>query len=250
MDDDYKIGFFEAAKFDIRNFFSDWIYPAHKLRNALFNRYDIVKMGELKRCEYCDDVARMLHANMELVRHFIEDEKPEETVYWYLDEKGNDVGHKYGENSKHEVLFPAYKGQYILDIVKEIYDWWTVERHEKQKEYDYLLDFWIKYFVKLKGRPLTEEERVTHMNKVLSVEELNEISVMTIDTSQCPKCLGDFEGEEVKWSIVDKHLEGDRNNLFEENFLLKTLSGLENEIFMDEQKYLHLCIEVRPYLWT
>lgn len=251
MDDDYKMGFFEAMKFDIQNFFSDWIYPAHKLRNSLFKRYDIVKMGELKRGEYCDDVARMLHANMELVRHFLEEEKPEENVCWYLDERGNDIGHKYGENPKYEVLFPEYKEKYIFDIIKEIYDWWTVERHEKKKEYDYLLEFLCKYvFGEMRGRPLTEGERVANMNRGLSAEECDEMSIMTVDHSKCPKCLGDFEGREVEWSIVDKYLDGDRNNVFRENFLHEKLSELEDEIFMDEQKYLHLCIEVRPYLWT
>lgn len=27
-------------------------------------------------------------------------------------------------------------------------------------------------------------------------------------------------------------------------------TDLGNKIFLESQKYLHLCIEVRPYLWT
>lgn len=251
MNEDCKMCFFEARWLDIQNFFSDWIYPAYKLSNALFGRYDIVKMSELKRSEYSDDMNRMLHANMELIRHFIEEENPEEHGCWYRDEQGNDVGPKYGEKYKHEVMFHGYEGKPILDLVKKIYNWWTVERHKKQEECDYLFDFWSKHiFGKIGSRPLDGNERKDAMSLGLSAEGCDAISVMTIDTSQCPKCLDDFEGKEVDWSILDKYLDGDRNNLFKENFVHEKMLELEYDIFMDEQEYLHLCIEVRPHLWT
>lgn len=219
-------------------FFDNWVYPAHYLRNLLFRRYDIVKLRNLKPYEYCDVVERMLYANMELIRFFIEKENPEKYVVWYKDDDGVDAGHKYGEGKEHgwEILYPEYDGAYIMDIIKEIYRWWTVDLPALQKEYDYLLHFCCDYcWGKMKSKPCKDN---------------SECSTIEFDNSECPKTLEELEKNEIRWDIIDKYCDDDRKNIFIDGFMRKKLTKLEIEIDRQKQKYLHLCIEVRPYLWT
>ena len=128
-----------------KEIFKNWVFPAYKIRRLL-DRHDIVKLPGVKATEWCDVTERMYLANMELVKHFIEKEKPEKHILWYKDEHGNDVGHKYGENEKaFPVIFPEYKGRYIMDIIKEIYKWYTVDQKNLTKDFNYLLKIWSDY---------------------------------------------------------------------------------------------------------
>ena len=231
-----ETNFFEICWCRIRNLFEDWVYPAYKLRNFLFRRYDIVRMPGIGRSEYSDVVERMLHANMELIVFFMEKEKPEEHVCWYKNESGADVGPRYGEGfDKDTLLYPEYHGRYIMDIIKEIYHWWKVDYPKLMTEKEYILSFWCKYVVgKMKSIPSNTPQ----------------YSQIVFDDKDCPKNLSSFDGKDIDWELLDKYLDGDRNNIFEDGFVRRKIDLLENEIEMKTQRYLHLCMEVREYLWT
>lgn len=235
-----KTHWYNVAWWRIQDFFRNWICPAYDLRNFLFRRYDLVKLPGIKRHEYSDVVERMLHANMELIVFFMEKEKPEEHILWYKDDEGNDWGHKYGEmknmdGSKVPVLFPEYDGKYIMDIIKEIYKWWKEGYPSISKDYEYLLSFWSDYVCgTMKSVPTDNDE----------------YRQIVFDKSGCPKTLDFFNDKDIKWEILDKYLDGDRSNIFRENFVSDKMHWLESEIERQKQKNLHLCIEVRPYLWT
>ena len=230
----------ETIWWRIKDLFSNWVYPAYSLRNFLFKRYDLVRLHGIKRHEYSDVMERMLQANMELIVFFIEKEKPEEHVVWYKDEEGNDVGHKYGEwkNGMHgglPVVYQEYEGKYVMDVIKEIYRWWKVGYPSLKCEYEYLLSFWCEYVAgTMKSIPTDSRECMQ----------------IVFDKENCPKTLDFFDDKDVNWEILDKYLDGDRNNIFVENFVSSKMNWLETEMERQKQKYLHLCIDVRPYLWT
>jgi hypothetical protein len=231
---------YEIVWWRIQDFFSSWVYPAYNLRNFLLNRYDLVRLKGIKRHEYSDVMERMFHANMELISFFFEKENPEEHVVWYKDDEGNDFGHKYGEwkNGAYggiPVVYPEYEGKYAMDVIKEIHHWWKVDYPALCNEYSYLLSFWCDYLAgTMKSIPTGDKE----------------YRQIVFDKENCPKTLEFFNGRNVKWEILDKYLDGDRNNIFVENFVSDKMHWLEMEIERQKQKYLHLCIDVRPYLWT
>ena len=228
--------FFEISWYRISDFFKNWIWPAYKVKR-LFDRQDIVKLPRLKATEWCDVVERMYEANMELVKGFVEKEKPEEHVFWYKDDEGNDVGHKYGECEDHgwPVLFPDYKGKYVMDIIKEIYKWYTEDEKELENDRKYLLDVWYNYF----------------SGRFYSVPiEGSEMYVMKIDESTIPTEMKFFDDKNLDWNILDKYVDGDRENILKKGFVNDKLHKLEDDMEKARQKYLHLCIEIRQYLWT
>ena len=218
----------------ILNFIDDWIYPAHGLRNVLFYRYDLIKIPQLKPYEYSDMEYRMLCANMQMIVDFIEKESPEKYIYWYKDEKGQEVGHKYGENKNYPIIYPELKDKWIMDIIKEIYKWWTVCYPKLLSESDYLLDFWCKY---ISGEMKSKEP------------DKNGYSEIYWDKSKCIKSLDDLKDKDIRWDILDKYVTR-REDILEEDYLHNKRNELEIKIHNENQKYLHLCIEVRPYLWT
>lgn len=187
-------------------------------------------MPELKRYEYCDIVERMLFANKALVDHFIEKEKPEEHVVWYGTE-----GHKYGEAGA-EVLYKEYEGKYIMDIIKEVYSWFHEGRAELQKEIDYMQDVWYDWFA----------------GSVCWKKDPNDSGLyfMSKDLTKVPAELSFFKDKNLNWKILDKWLDGDRQNLVKKDFLFKKLEEAEAKLFKEDQKHLHLLIDMRPYMWT
>ena len=69
-----------------------------------------------------------------------------------------------------------------------------------------------------------------------------------MDKSGTAKTLQEVEARPgVRWDILDRYFR--REDLLKENFVRDKLTEMENKIALDEQKYLHLCIETRPYLW-
>lgn len=224
----FKIGWYKFC-----NFMEDWVYPAYNWRNLLFHRYDRVKVPQIKAWEYADKEYLMFYANMQIVVDFIEKENPEKHICWYKDEDGTDCGHKYGENPNYVVLFPEYKDKWIMDIIKEIYHWWKEEYPMLLDDAEYLLGFWCKYF---------------NGDWVKSKEDENGNVYYTHSKNGVVTTMEELEGEDINWDIIDKYL--DRTKLFEEGYVFRQSCKLENDIFNLKQKYLHLCIEVRPYLWT
>lgn len=219
-----------------KNLFKNWIYPAYDLKNLLFYRYDRIKIPQVKPWEYTDIMHFMLCANMEMIVNFMEKEHPEKYVLWYKDKDGNDVGHKYGEyNTK--IMFPELKDKWIMDLIKEIYNWWKVDYKKIQDEYDYLLEFYCDYIIG---------------DVIFSKADENNLCECNFDKTKNPKTIKDFENlKNVKWEIINKYINNDKEILLnDERFSNEVLKKLEIKIFEQKQYYLHLCIEVRPYLWT
>ena len=214
------------------NFFKNWIFSTYYWKNLLFRRYDRIKVPQIKPYEYCDISMMMLYANFELIVKFIEEEEPEKYICWYKDENGNEVGHKYGENTDFKHLFPEYNGKYIMDIIKEIYNFWKFEYVERTNDNKYLLRFWSDNFF----------GRFVETSKNESGDGFYEH-----DKDAIAKEEKDLKGE-INWQIIEKYM--DRSRIFEKDYVHDQYNNLEKELEDKCRKYLHLCLEVRPYLWT
>lgn len=210
----------------------NWIYPAYKLKNFLINKRNIVKIPQFSPFEWYEPCDRMYYANMELVKEFIESE-PEKYVEFY-----GKYGRKYGDNKEYydrPLIFPEYEGMYMMDLVKKIYIWYTKEEQILDNEYWYMLHLWSEYF---RGEWIFEDDEKTGFRKHTGV-----------DRSKCPKCLDDLKDIDIDWSIVDKYVDGDRNNLFKnEDYVFKKVNEIEKTIEVKRQEMLHLCTEVRMIL--
>ena len=178
--------FLEWVEFRVADFIKHWIWPAYHLKNLLFNRFDLVRLPGIKKYEYSDTVERLFLANMELVKNFIEKEHPEKHVCWYGED---DISGPRWYAGEHSMFAQAavYEGKFIMDIIKEVYNWYTVEYPTITDFSRYLLDQWSE---QREGFPNVAETYMEEHNK------------------------------------------------------------LEKRIFEEKQKYLHLCVELRPYLWT
>lgn len=208
----------EYIWFRVTDFWKNWIWPAYNVRHLVY-RYDLVRMPQIKAYAYSDIVERMLQANMELVREFVEKEKPEEHVEWY-----GEFGNTYNGD-----LFPELKGKYIMDIIKEIYNWWTVGIKQDQKEFEHLLYVCDINFVREKWYKDDDVDLI-------------------VDENDMPKSAEELK--EADWTILDKYSDGDRNNFLSLSFIDEKMNFVETELERKKQYYLHLCIEVRNYLWT
>ena len=222
----------------LKDHFQNWIWPAYHLRNWLYRRYDIVRLGRMsgilksshvKRTEYSDVLERMRLANAELIREFMDDENPEDHIEWY-----GEHGHKYGEFEE-EVLFPDRKGEYVMDLIKECYRFWTVNLPRMEDEAGWLLDFWANHLYFKKEVP----------SKVVE----GAVSLVD-DEERYPKDLSAFDGIEMRWDLIDRICDGERSRILEKDFVFKKHDEMEREIERKCQYYLHLGIEMRPYLWT
>lgn len=227
--------FFETIIFRCEDFCKNWIYPAYHLRNLLFRRYDLVRLPGLKPQEYCDCLERMFRANMALVVHFMEQEHPEDHVLWYEEEGTDRGGPKYGEPENSRLYLPEYKGRFIMDIIKEIYNWYKVEYPTLLSDSKELLNFWCQ----------------AHCGQMTDDTPPDENGLIKchFDKSKCPVTLPEIKAlPGIKWDVIRKYLKDDE--LLDETTVRSRHTDLENRIFLESQKYLHLCIEVRPYLWT
>ena len=215
-------------------FVEEWIYPAYYLKNLLFHRYDKIKIPQVKPYEYCDKDYLMLCANMQIIVDFIEKEEPEKYICWYKDDFGVDCGHKYGERKEDIILYPEYKDRWIMDIIKEIYKFWKVDYPNLQLDYDYLFDFWSDYLI-------------GDINTKISEDGIN--YEIYFDKCKSIKTMEDLNDINLNWDIIDKYIDN-REKLLDEKYVREIVNNIEKKLYEDRQKYLHLCIEVRPYLWT
>lgn len=205
----------------------DWVYPAWNLRNMLFNRYDIVKMPKIKCYEYSDVVQRVEYANFELIKFFIEKENPEKHIEWY-----GEYGHKYGENPNIKILYPELKDKYIMDIIKEIYDFYTIKLVELNNDYNYLLTVWGTYCINFKTIYSDENKAVGQFISDKSNYDLNSPEIQNLN-----------------WDLILKYINS-KEAFFEDKVLHNAFNELEKNIYEQTQYYLHLIIEVREHLWT
>lgn len=223
--------------YKVEDFIQNWIYPAYYLRNLLFHRHDLIKIPTIKPYEYSDTTYIMFHANMQMIVDFIEKEQPEKHILWYKDEEGEDVGHKYGEyKDKFPMLYPELEGQWIMDIIKDIYKWYKETYPQLQKEHEILLSHYVDNTI---GEFDFEDDE----------EDENGLSKVRFDKSNCPKTIEELRKKGFNEEIVSKYLP-DNKDWLDSDKCGKVTHELEYEIIRQEQKYLHLCIEVRQYLWT
>lgn len=226
-----KPTFLEKSWWKIQNFFENWIYPGYYFRNFFFHRYDRINLPMFKSYEYIDISLKMKFAIFELIKEFIEKENPEKYICWYKDETGEDLGHKYGEGNQ-KVLFQNLKGKYIMDIIKDIYNFYTKVLPELEKEKDYLLNIWCKY-----------------INNGHYIEDENDEDLLEWIKEDSNYSMKDLEKENLNWDVILKYIEK-KENFFQEDLIYSKYHDLEKEIENKTQYYLHLAIEVREYLWT
>lgn len=224
-----KIGWYKFLLF-----IEEWIYPAYLLKNALFYKHNKIKLPQFHSYDYIEVSDKMKYANFELIKYFIEKEKPEKHICWYKDEDGVDCGHKYGENPDYNIIFPEYKDKWIMDIIKDIYHYYTVILPLQEEKIEYLKTFHYKYLMgEMKDKPV----------------ENSEFYEVYFDKSNCIKSKEELYELKLDWNILDS-IGLSRQELLDEKIIMKKIRELENEKFNDIQQFLHLSIEVRPYLWT
>ena len=227
----------ENIKWTISNFFEEWIYPGYYLKNLLFHRYDRIKIKGLKPYEYYDKNYLMFMSNMQLIVDFIEKEKPESHICWYKDDNGNDVGHKYGEcKNTIPIMFPEYEGKWIMDIIKEIYNWYKIEFPKLLKEQDDFMNFYL-------------EEHVGELDFKecsLNPEDLLEVC---FNKENCSKTIEEIKKKDYNFETIRKYLPNEEDWL-NKNKVREKFHFIEDEIERQRLKYTHLCIEVMDYLWT
>ena len=219
----------------VRDFFESWIYPAHRLQNYFIHRYDTVRMPRLERSRYYEVNTRMYYAVMELVRYYYEECQQQFNWRDDFDEEGNLAveGPRYGAGSD-ENLFPEYKGKYIIDIIKEIHDWYTRGYDQFMKAYEYA-GWKLAPHRNIIARDLKRIRKECRHNKELSVDQLEREYL---------------NGYGVPLEILDKYLDGDRRNIVDKAFMSVVKDRIREDIERNKQKYLHLAIEVREHLWT
>ena len=217
--------------FHIIEFLKNWVYPAYYLRNLLFNRYDIVKIRYFKPYMYYEINNRMFYSTMELICEFMES-NPEEHVCWYKDENGNDVGPKFSS-----IAFKEYNDVYVLDIVKEIYEWWKKKikgEDELTNDLKYLEDFAYDYVDKQRFYKKNEDE---HGNITYVLKDVG-----------CPRKSME-QDTDINYKILRKYFDSNED-LKNEKIVNKKIIELDARISKEEVKYMILAAEIHQYLWT
>jgi len=79
-------------------------------------------------------------------------------------------------------------------------------------------------------------------------KEKNETKNISLDDIENTISTEDLEKTDP--SILDKYVDGDRNNVLVEGFIFNKMKELDKKIELEKTKMLHLCAEVRMYLWT
>jgi len=219
----------------LRGFVEGWIYPAHSLRHYFFDRYDIVRLPKLSRTHFHDLDARMYHAVMELVRIFYEESGWE--MYNWRDKTNEDgsiiCGARYGMDTE-KCLFPEYKGKYIIDIIKEIYDW----QHDGM---DRMMEA---------GNKIVSDDVILHNRNIMARDVKRIKKECQRDASQsASQLVNDYLASyNLDWEILDKYVDGDRAKIIDKQYDEELSDIIRKDIQLNMQKYLHLAIEVREHL--
>ena len=201
----------------IVNPFRDWIYPGYKWRNLFFNRTNIVKLHNFSPFEYTEVCFRMFEANMELIVDFIEKDHPEKYTNWYDEEYGPKFESKY---------FPELNGKFVMDVIKQVYNYYKVDLPKQDEESSYLCKFWADnffYFKECEDNP-----------EFFTLEEHN-------------YTLEDIEKMNPNWNIILKYIPN-KEDIVIPRKLNQVLSDIRLKEEKDAQYYLHLCIELRKFL--
>lgn len=218
-----------TSYFKIVRFIDKWIYPGYFLKNMILKRHDLIKLPQIKAWEYFDCADKMKFGVFEVIKNFIENEDPEKYICWYKDSDGNDVGRKYGDWKDMPVMFPELKGEYVMDLIKEIYNFYIYDLPQLEADRNYLLDVHSSFVEELK---LVEENG---MHK-LKGRRLN----FTLESPEIQR---------LDWDTILKYIDK-KENLFENRVIFDAVRQLEIVTAKETQYYLHLAIEIRDYLWT
>ena len=119
-----------------------------------------------------------------------------------------------------------------MDLIKEIYNFYTKVLPELEKEQDYLEEVLDKYVI--------NGHWVDVKNDPKMVSWMPEKSNYTLE---------DLEKENINWDIVLKHLNR-KEDILDKMILLFSIFELKSKIYKETQYYLHLAVDVRAYLWT
>lgn len=223
---------FNFIFYKIVDFFESWIYPGYYLGNLFFKRYDLIKMPHIKPWEYSDTSVKMKFAIFELIKDFIENEKPEENNSWYFDDEGNMIGDLYGEGQYKNILFPELKGKFIMDLIKEIYNFYTKELPTLELDQSYLLNVLSNYVSNIDFEKCNE---VNDMYKIIEQKQKY--------TMESP------EIQNLNWDIILKYIDK-KEDIFKNKIIFNAITKIGKKIEKETQYYLHLAIEVRHSLWT
>lgn len=221
---DFKMmDFIESIWYKIETKFEAWIYPGYFTRNLLFNRYDLIKIPGVKPWECVDVSIKMRYAIFELIKNFVEKENGIESLTW--EEHGSCIltGPKYGEHNT-VIIYPELKDKFIAELLKEIYDFYTKEWPQIEKESDYLLMVWSHY---------VSEVRIE--NNVLV-------------KGKSPYTLESPVIKELNWDILLKYIE-EKDNLFKSNIVHDVYTNTQKELSKKIKYYMHLAVEIYEYLW-
>ena len=220
--DDEKDPWWEVLRqqiwWPISDFFKSWIYPGHYTRNMLFYRYDRVKLPQVKPWEYAEPCDRIKYAVFEQVCDFVDDEVNDPIVEWY------------GEHGA------KLDGRYVMDIGREIRQWWRVDRQIEEKKYWDFLDFYCTWVI---GK--------LHFHK----PDKNGLGLVTFDEDHLPKTYDDYMKvvSDEDWKKYDACCD-DRTKIVDHEFSSKLSNSLEQKMDDTDDHFLHEAIRIRQYLWT
>lgn len=234
----YKLTLWEHISFPVKNFIEDWIYPGWYLKNYLFNRHDLIKIPKMKPWEYADASWKMKFAIFELIKDFIEKEEPEKHLYWYKAEDGNEVGYKYGENSNYPIIFPERRNEWIMDIIKEIYNFYTKEMIEIENEISYLVEINHKYVTKFDFEEVENQDDVPKEERRYRMVNVAE-----------KKSINDPEIQNLNWDIIMKYFDN-KEDILDEKLIVEGIHKAEWNLENKIKYYMHLAVDMSPYLWT
>lgn len=218
------IDFIERIWYKLKVKFEEWIYPGYFTCNLLFNRYDLIKIPDVKPWEWADVSIKMRSSIFELIKDFVEKENGIKSLMWDDPDSGILTGPKYGERNA-EIIYPELKDKLIAILLKEIYDFYTKEWPKLEKENNYVLTVWTKY---------VSEIRIE--NNVLV-------------KGKPPYTLESPEIKELDWNILLKYIK-EKDNLFKDNILHDTYTNTQTEIYKKIKYHMHLAIDIYEYLWT
>lgn len=199
-------------------FWREWIYPAYSWRNMLFNRYDLIRLKEIKSTQYSDVSYRMKCAVYTLVHEFLTREKLQH-VFWHKDYEGNDVGPKYHFNH-HKPIYPEYEGIYIMDILKEIEEWNLKGRKQFEDKLQDFYEYVDNLYDVQKNKQMIKSLEELHNHFQFAVPYLKKY----VNEVECSDWL-------------------DHKKVF------KGLELMESERDQKDLKYMILAVEIYEWLW-
>lgn len=122
-----------------------------------------------------------------------------------------------------------------MNLIREMYHWYTEVYPSLQLDSRILLDFWCR----------------VHCGNLRDDGEPDEQGLVPceFDKSECPRTLPEIKAlPDVDWAVIGRYLT--ENEYLDEQKVRSKHTELEKRIFNESQMFLHMCIEVRPYLWT